>query len=135
MYCVLFYLSLRMGLPAPADPVSPGITVLRWTVYNFTIVAFVEELFFRGYLQERLKEQARSYFSGPRSQFWSPVVVTAALFALAHAVVDMDPARLAVFFPGFLFGWLRAKTGGILAPVLSHGTANMLSMLLIRSVS
>ncbi|MDT8366604.1 MAG: CPBP family glutamic-type intramembrane protease [bacterium] len=76
-----------------------------------------------------------SLYSGVRTAFWLPIVVTVLLFSLAHVAVDLDPARLAVFFPGLLFGWLRAKTGTLLAPILSHGSANLLSMLLINTVS
>jgi membrane protease YdiL (CAAX protease family) len=47
---------------------------------------------------------------------------------------DLDLLRMAVFFPGFLYGWLRAKKGSLLAPILSHGTTNLVSMMHIGSV-
>jgi membrane protease YdiL (CAAX protease family) len=134
LYGGLYYLYVHQGPSAPPVPVPSGLTVLHWAVYNYMIVAFVEELFFRGYLQGCLEVHNARYFKDARYVFWFPVVFTAFLFALAHTAVDLDPARMVVFFPGLLFGWLRAKTGGILAPVLSHGTANMVQMLLIGSV-
>jgi membrane protease YdiL (CAAX protease family) len=42
------------------------------------------------------------------------------------------PARLAVFFPALLFGWLRARTGGIGASVCFHAICNVYSQLLGR---
>jgi len=135
LYSGGFYASFYLGFSVPSSLLTPGVSVFNWIIYNFVAVAFFEELFFRGYLQGRIEEYAKRSFSRTRTVFWLPVVVTALLFALAHVVVDLDPARLAVFFPGLLFGWLRAKTGTLLAPILSHGTANLVSMLLIGSVS
>ena len=132
LYSGVFYASLHLGFTVPAALIVPGSSIFNWIIYNFIAVAFFEELFFRGYLQGRLAEYAKSSFIGARKVFWLPVVAAAFLFALAHVAVDLDPARIAVFFPGLLFGWLRAKTGSLLAPILSHGSANLLSMLLIR---
>jgi membrane protease YdiL (CAAX protease family) len=135
LYSGVFYASLYLGLAVPAGLIAPDSSVFNWIIYNFIAVAFFEELFFRGYLQGRLAEYAKRSFSGARKTFWLPVAAAATLFALAHVAVDLDPARMAVLFPALLFGWLRAKTGTLLAPILSHGTANLVSMLLIRSVS
>ena len=135
LYSGVFYASLHLGFTVPAGLIAPGSSVFNWIIYNFIAVAFFEELFFRGYLQGRFENYAKRSFSGARKTFWLPVVAAAFLFALAHVAVDLDPARMAVFFPGLLFGWLRARTGTLLAPILSHGCANVLSMLLISSVS
>ena len=135
LYSGAFYASLHLGFPIPAGLIAPGTSIFNWVIYNFIAVAFFEELFFRGYLQGRLTEYAKSSFIGVRKVFWLPVVAAAFLFALAHVAVDLDPLRLAVFFPGLLFGWLRARSGSLLASILSHGTANLVSMLLIGSVS
>lgn len=135
LYILLFHFSLQLGFDVPSDLIPHGVTVFQWIVYNFAVVALVEELFFRGYLQGCLEDYADRVFPGGGAAFWFPIVTTAFLFALAHAAADMDLYRMSVIFPGLLFGWLRARTGAILAPVLSHGAANLMSMLLIRSVS
>ena len=134
LYSGAFYLSLDLGLHLPADLIAPGVPILDWILYNFIAVAFFEEFFFRGFLQGRFENYAKRSFSGAGTAIWLPIVASAFLFALAHVAVDLDPVRMVVFFPGLLFGWLRAKTGFLLAPILSHGSANLVSMFLIRSV-
>jgi membrane protease YdiL (CAAX protease family) len=38
-----------------------------------------------------------------------------------------------VFFPALLFGWLRARTGGIGAPVVFHALCNLFADYLAKS--
>jgi membrane protease YdiL (CAAX protease family) len=40
---------------------------------------------------------------------------------------------LSVFFPSLLFGWLRARTGGIGASVFFHALCNLFAAYLARS--
>ena len=47
-------------------------------------------------------------------------------------MTEPHPARLAVFFPALLFGWLRARTGGIGASVVFHALCNLFSATLAR---
>ena len=61
------------------------------------------------------------------------LVVSAALFAVGHVLVDGNPIRLAVFFPGLVFGWMRARTGSILPGLLFHAMCNLCSEVLHRS--
>jgi hypothetical protein len=42
-------------------------------------------------------------------------------------------ARLAVFFPALVFGWLRARTGGIGAGVIYHAACNLFASYLGES--
>ncbi len=109
-----------------------------WWLVNLVFVQVVavalpEEVFYRGWMQSRLS----SAFSGRVRIFGVPigwnVVITAALFALSHLVSVPAPFRLAVFFPGLLFGWLREKTGSVVAPVLFHAACNILLAVLQQS--
>jgi hypothetical protein len=108
--------------PAPALRLPPDLfmTVLG----QLFVVALPEEFFFRGYLQGRLSERMRLAAALPLS---------AALFALGHFLVSFDPGSLAVFFPGLLFGLLRARTGSVLAGTLLHASCNLLIDILHRS--
>jgi membrane protease YdiL (CAAX protease family) len=108
-----------------------GITPLLpghwWTmvVYQLLYIGFPEELFFRGYLQQRFDDA----FGRPYRLFgasWGPGLLLAnLLFAVGHLLVTGDAARLNVFLPGLLFGWLQARTGALIAPILFHGVCNI----------
>jgi hypothetical protein len=91
------------------------------------VVALPEELFFRGYLYQRFLAR----WPARRRVLGAPVgralLVTSALFALGHVLVDFQPGRLAVFFPGLVFGWMRARSGSIAAGTLYHALCNLLS--------
>ena len=125
----------RMGMPVLDLTIPRGVSVGDWVLYQLTMVAVFEELFFRGYLQGWFERIAVGLVSRQTMIFWFPVVASAFLFALAHMIVALNVAGFVVFFPGLLFAWLRAKTGSLLPPVLAHGSANVFAQFLIRSVS
>jgi uncharacterized protein len=94
---------------------------------HLVVVAGPEEFFFRGYLMGRLDDLfgARGRFRLLGAAVGPSLFVQAALFALGHFAVDLNPGRLAVFFPALAFGWLKAKRGTIVAPVLFHAASNI----------
>jgi membrane protease YdiL (CAAX protease family) len=94
------------------------------------VVAVPEELFFRGYLQGRLDQRWAPRWRLFQAQLGPGWLAGAALFALGHVLVDFNPGRLAVFFPGLVFGWLRARTGALAAGVVYHAFCNLYSDLL-----
>jgi membrane protease YdiL (CAAX protease family) len=83
---------------------------------HLLFAALPEELFFRGYVQQRLRSSCGASGS---------ILLTAFLFTLAHLLVEPGWMRLAVFFPGVLMGWLRERSGGLLAPTLFHLLSNL----------
>jgi uncharacterized protein len=104
--------------------------ILSWDMLErafvqVVVVALPEELLFRGYLLgelEKVLPPRRRLLGGGIG--WA-LVVSAALFALAHLLVDGNPRRLAVFFPGLLFGWMRSSTRSILAGTAAHAASNL----------
>jgi membrane protease YdiL (CAAX protease family) len=88
------------------------------------VVALPEEFFYRGYLQTRFKlalgEGGRRLGVPMGRAFF----LTQILFAVGH-LVEPHPWRLAVFFPALLFGWLRERSGGLVAPVAAHAASNL----------
>jgi membrane protease YdiL (CAAX protease family) len=60
-------------------------------------------------------------------------VVTSAVFALGHLATELNPNRLAVFFPALLFGWLRSRTRGVGASITLHALCNLFASYLARS--
>lgn len=98
------------------------------------VVALSEELYFRGFLQERFAraEAGRGRWLGvPHAR---AVVLAAAVFALGHFVGDYRPGRLLTFFPGLVFGWLRARGGLLWGAVAYHAFCNLLQDLCFASV-
>lgn len=111
----------------PAD--DEGAFILTQLI----VVALPEEAFFRGWVQTRLGDAFPKTVRILGTEISVvALVLQAALFALAHFAVDLNPARLAVFFPGLLFGWLRARRGGIGAGIALHAASNVFSDLLTR---
>ncbi len=96
------------------------------------VVALPEEALFRGYVQTRLSERWPSgrFLGAPIDV--RALVLQAALFAALHFASIPSPARLAVFFPALLFGWMRARRGGIGAAMLFHALSNVLAEVLER---
>lgn len=109
-----------IGLRFPPD-------FLWLSLSQILVVALPEEVFFRGYLYQRLEARypSRRRFLG--ANLGPAIWLTSALFAVGHVLVDLDPRRLAVFFPGMAFGWMRARSGSIAAGVLYHALCNLLS--------
>lgn len=113
-----------------AVPLSPW-WLFHLTMTQLLLIALPEEFFYRGYLQRRLDE-ARTrvvwWRLGPLAFTRSNVVVSV-LFAFGHLTAEPSVARLAVFFPSLVFGALRDKTDGLVAPVLFHAACNMMVQL------
>jgi membrane protease YdiL (CAAX protease family) len=116
--------------PWPALDISSAINEVLGQV---GLIALPEEVFYRGYLQTRLDDAwpRRVRFLG--AAVGPSVVVTSAIFALGHFLTIHDPGRLAVFFPSLLFGWLRARTGGVGAPIAFHACCNLFSAALFQA--
>ncbi|RYF02488.1 MAG: CPBP family intramembrane metalloprotease [Deltaproteobacteria bacterium] len=95
---------------------SPAWRLARQGVVQLFGVALPEEVFFRGYLQPRLHAQRHV-----------AVLLAAAAFALAHWLLEWQPARLLTFFPGLVFGWQRQRRGSVVGCVLLHAGCNVAS--------
>ena len=120
--------------PAEVFALALPPNVTSFVLAQLIVVALPEEAFFRGYVQTSLSdvEKRRVHFVGAEL---APVawLVQAILFAGIHFIVEPQPARLAVFFPALLFGWVRAWRGGIGAALALHAMSNLYSEILARS--
>jgi membrane protease YdiL (CAAX protease family) len=117
----------RLALRLPPDlPVLALVQLL--------VVALPEELFYRGWMQTAwARSEPGRGVNVLGARLGAGFVRTQLLFALGHLVV-LQPWRLATFFPGLLFGWVRARTGGVIAPAVVHALANLLVRTLELSV-
>ncbi len=117
-----------------AIPSSAGADIgkrILGFIYFLFFVGLGEEMFFRGYIQSRLN----SVFGRPLRFFgtnwgWG-IIITSLLFGLAHIFNGFNPflGKLSLAWPwgfwtvfsGLAFGFLREKTGSIVAPAILHG--------------
>jgi len=100
---------------------------------QLVLVALPEEFFFRGYFQSTMDRifPRRWKFLGVRLG-WG-FLVTAVVFAIAHTIVTYQWWHFAIFFPALVFGYLRERTGNIIAPTLFHAASNLLMDWFTRS--
>ena len=113
--------------PAPIAPLFED------ALGQLFVIALPEEAFYRGYLQSSLDAAWRPRIRLLGAPIGPSLLVTSALFALGHLATELHPNRLSVFFPALLFGWLRARTGGIGASVLLHAFSNLFAAYLAHS--
>ena len=78
--------------------------------------AFIEELFFRGWMQTLLRKRFRPI---------PAIACTSLIFALAHVIANPLIHSLAVFFPGLIMGFLRERHGNIASSTAFHAIANI----------
>ncbi|MGB8929780.1 MAG: MXAN_2755 family glutamic-type intramembrane protease [Anaeromyxobacteraceae bacterium] len=119
-----------VGAPRFALRAPPGLALAM--VAQLLVVALPEELFYRGFLQTAWSRSPGRTVRVLGAELGPGFLRTQALFALGHLVV-LAPWRLGTFFPALLFGWLRARTGGLAAPVLFHALSNLLLLTLEAS--
>jgi len=96
----------------PAQQLTAWVLLLQ-----LLAVAFPEEVFFRGFLQEAL------------GNTFSAVIISSGLFAIAHLplfIFHGDIYSLMTFFPSLVMGLLYQRTSNILPGVVFHFFANVL---------
>jgi membrane protease YdiL (CAAX protease family) len=108
--------------------------LLRSTFDQVLLIALPEEFFFRGYLQTQFDQVWGRPYRLLGAEVGVGLPLAAALFAVCHVLFG-GPARLIVFFPGVLYGWLRARTGTIAVPTLYHAFSNLLMQTMLVSLS
>lgn len=127
---------LELKYPYPAHFPTHGLPADLWLQipYQLLCVGFAEEYFYRGYMQTRLND----VFDGKRFRFlgaefgWA-LPVTAILFTVGHSLVTWQWWQPFIIFPAVIFGWLRARTGNVLAGTLFHAWSN-LAMIVLDSI-
>jgi uncharacterized protein len=119
--------------PEQAFAPIPAWDIMNELFEQLFAIALPEEVFYRGFLQSTL---GFGFARTRRFQRFAPhaaILVSSAIFALGHLATAPQPARLAVFFPALVFGWLRCKTGGIGSAVWFHAFCNTFASMLGQS--
>jgi len=133
LFIIGFYFWQRYAIGNFAGWSLPN-NLLLLSISHLLLAALPEEVFFRGYLQTRLKMFIPA---GPKALWikcWPSIIACSTLFAACHFIIDFRISRLAVFFPSLIFGWLKEKTGTVTAPVLFHVMCNILMVILETSL-
>jgi CAAX protease family protein len=114
-------------LAAHYEPVASHRPLLKIFFFHLILVALPEEFFFRGYLLKRFREvfDDQIRFLGVRTG--KAFFLTALFFAASHSLITVKWWHFAIFFPALIFGWLREKTNGLVAPILFHALCNTFS--------
>lgn len=94
---------------------------LYMAVGSFVVVAILEEVFFRGYIQTRLAED----FGGTTA-----IMITSFFFAFAHVqylyIGFFGVSNIvATLIAGFAFGYLYERTGSLIPSIIMHMMANV----------
>ncbi len=118
--------------PRQAFRVTAPPGLLDDVVGQILVVALPEEAFYRGYLQTAFDDAWPRRVRVLGARLGPGILVASVLFAAGHWLTDMNPGRLAVFFPSLLFGWLRVRSGSIAAPLLLHAASNLFASFLGR---
>ena len=108
--------------------------LFRSVIDQLLLIALPEEFFFRGYLQTQFDQVWGRPYRLLGADVGIGLPLAAAFFAVCHVLFG-GPARLIVFFPGILYGWLRARTGTIAVPTLYHAFSNLLMQVMLVSLS
>lgn len=114
--------ALLQPWPAWRWPPEPWLLV----AYHLFFVAVPEELFYRGYMQSRLDEVWPPRWRIAGATLGPGWLLTCVIFALGHSLVVFQWWHLAIVAPSLIFGWMRARTGGIIAGAVFHAWCNIL---------
>lgn len=129
----LFFVPYYFGWRVYWHPHGPFFVMVRPleslnTIFGqLLLVALPEEAFYRGFLQTRLDDAWAPRLRVFGASVGPGLLVASLIFALGHFLTIPSPARLAVFFPSLVFGWLRARTGGVGAGIAFHALCNIFS--------
>jgi len=139
-FVVGYHVWQTMGVPLVEDTLHvrlyPQRPQLQWTWpsagdfarlvgYQMFFVAIPEEFFYRGYMQTRLDEAWGRPWNVFGTHVGPGLLITCVLFAFGHSLVVLQWWHVFIIFPSLIFGWLRARTGGVLAGAYFHALCNL----------
>ncbi len=114
------YFGVATQMVAPLKDHSRWLLLFGLVPVFALVNAAVEEIVYRGVLQEGLEESWGS-------TIWVMLVLQASAFAAAHYGAGFPNGKigyLMVFVYAMMLGWLRRRSGGILAPYVAHVVAD-----------
>lgn len=113
-----------LALPIAGIPVTgPGWVMESPGLFLSAVLFFpvIEEVVFRGMLQEVLAERLPSSAVGP----WSSAnLLTSGLFSAMHLLTHPVVWAIGAFFPSLLFGYFKERHGRLASPITLHSFYN-----------
>lgn len=125
------WMTKMMGSPGFHAAAIPNLSTT--ILVQLLVVAFPEEFFFRGYFQSAMNRMFAPRFRILGVTLGWGWLVTAVVFAFAHSILIYQWWHFAIFFPALVFGWLRERTGLVIAPTLFHAACNIMMEWIARS--
>jgi membrane protease YdiL (CAAX protease family) len=112
----LFWAALYALVMPNIDWSWPGRDPLRflWPALFYPIM---EEVIFRGFLQEWLRDRLSPWSLGPISH---ANLYTSLVFTALHFIHHPPLWAASVIFPSLVFGYFKDRTGTLAAPILLH---------------
>lgn len=122
-----------IAIPTFGMPPLSQLTAILAFISFVVFVGAGEEILFRGFFQSRLNEVfGRPYWTFGVS--WGPgLVISAVLFSMYH-LGHVIPVLALALMGGLVYGFIREKTGSIVAPIVIHGTLDYF-MYFLASIS
>ena len=130
VYTSILYLIGKYFISFVPDTLNENFNILYLSAFIFAS-AFFEEIGWRGYLYKYLTMEGWFKMNSAISIFWA-LWHLPAIFYGGYAMPSPYWISIILFFvnlalASFILGWIRQKTGGVLAPTLVH-TANNVGM-------
>lgn len=116
-FLIFIALAILSALTLPLGKQVSGFT------FGLFATGFGEEILFRGYIQSRLNRALGRPFSFCGVGWGFGVIIAAILFGAMHFFHGTGTLwwGLWTIFAGLVLGFLREKTGSIVAPGIAHG--------------
>lgn len=124
---VIFLIALgssALGMLCPKGGFDPGLLL-----YLAILPGFNEELVYRGILPASLDRFSPKVWVLASAKFGWSMIITTLVFGLLHGLwldnhfelhLEIIWIRNALF-SGFIFAWLRERTGSLIMPIIAHG--------------
>ncbi len=111
-----YWLALYLLVHPHLDPGWPLRAPWRF-VYPALLYPVVEELVFRGLIQDLAHRYLRPWRLGPLTH---ANILTSLLFTALHFINHPPLWAAAVMLPSLLFGFFKDRTGALTVPILLH---------------
>ncbi len=132
---IYIFIGVILGFGALAIALLDISTIPAKIVFPVLFVGFGEEILFRGYIQSRLNDAFGKPYMLGGARFGLGLIIAAALFGAVHPLAAMHldywPWALWTFVAGLSFGYLREKTGSIIAPAIAHGVPEIFAFIFL----